>query len=123
MRAALRPASFLLFFAIAVGPELSLGQSMALDQNYYAPLNPGLVKSAEYNHLLQAVNKMRQEMRQGYYSYQGAYGDLRYILDYFHHRPRSQSEPARLGRALLRQGAHALSELRGNARPIRSVSS
>src|SRR5262249_23291627 len=50
-------ACFLLFFTIGVGSVDSLAQSRATDQNYYAPVDAGIIRSAEYNHLGQAMSK------------------------------------------------------------------
>src|SRR5262245_44828985 len=81
-------ASFLLFFTIGVGPVDSLAQSRT-DQNYYAPVDPGLIRSAEYNHLGQAMSKLAQERRQGRYAYDGAYAELRFILEYSPNHPQA----------------------------------
>jgi tetratricopeptide (TPR) repeat protein len=97
MPAALRRlAAFLLFFTIAVGPAGGFAQGLTANQNYYAPVDPGVIRSAEHNHLGQAVNKMKQELRQGRYPYDGAYADLRYILDYVPNHPRALSLAAEL---------------------------
>lgn len=63
--------------------------AFTVDQNYFAPADPGLLGSAEIHHLQQGIDKMTAETRQGQYPFNGAMGEFRYILTYFPNHPRA----------------------------------
>ena len=62
-------------------------RDLEYNQDYYSPKTPDLLKSVEIHHLEPGLEKMRA----GNYGKgtSGAFGDFKYILDYFPNHPRA----------------------------------
>jgi tetratricopeptide (TPR) repeat protein len=83
---------------LAAASSLAWAGDFRPGQDYYNPENPGLIASAEAHHMAQCTAALvRKEL-----SYNGGFGDCRYILDYFPNHPRALAVAAQLALAARR---------------------